>query len=299
MAAAFLIYPENTSDSILVTIDSSDIEVVSDSESYTLTNYPGMSIADIVSELNANLSSHKVVQAIDIGKESVTPDSIVTTGLLDFNSPSPAVICRYTGVICRPKESSVIQLKPPRAASGLVSWHPIIGRGKFSARFSDVNFQRYPGIDSSSVYTFSIPEFYKQEWSPQYGMPYKDVEGEFPEIIGYHPRVKASIIKVANRPIYYDNNISIMIKGVRQSNSIIRYVDTNNGLIYLSQKISNREDIRIDYTFHETDYVYDGIDLNPLISHNPTIIDSYIAFYIKPSHCKNSIISGGDSVFMK
>jgi hypothetical protein len=295
--AAFLIYPENTSDSILVTIDSSDIEVVSDSESYTLTNYPGMSIADIVSELNANLSSHKVVQAIDIGKESVTPDSIVTTGLLDFNSPSPAVICRYTGVICRPKESSVIQLKPPRAASGLVSWHPIIGRGKFSARFSDVNFQRYPGIDSSSVYTFSIPEFYKQEWSPQYGMPYKDVEGEFPEIIGYHPRVKASIIKVANRPIYYDNNISIMIKGVRQSNSIIRYVDTNNGLIYLSQKISNREDIRIDYTFHETDYVYDGIDLNPLISHNPTIIDSYIAFYIKPSHCKNSIISGGDSVF--
>jgi hypothetical protein len=92
--AAFLIYPENTSDSILVTIDSSDIEVVSDSESYTLTNYPGMSIADIVSELNANLSSHKVVQAIDIGKESVTPDSIVTTGLLDFNSPSPAVICK-------------------------------------------------------------------------------------------------------------------------------------------------------------------------------------------------------------
>lgn len=295
---AFSCYADDNSTNPVFTITGTSITLANDNETHMISNYVGSSIDDIIAELNGNLAEFKVVKNIDIGAERITASSLVTDGSIDYLEPDSPLTCRYLGVISRATERSVIQLKEPRSASPFESWYPRIGRGKFRTRFSDVNFQNYPGIDPNTVYEFSVKEFDIQDWSPHYGPPYKDVQGEIPSIVSYHPAIQATVIRVSRTPLLWKNkNISILIRGVRQPNSIIKYVDENNGLIYLNQKIGRRTNLSVDYTHKELDYVYDAIDLNASIAHNPLVVDTYVAFYLKPSSAEGSLISGGSSVF--
>ena len=296
---AFSAYPDDsTAAGIQLSVTPTTIVLGDDATSHTVSNYVNMSIDDIVAELNGNLSNWKIVRNLDIGAERITQSSLVSENVVEYLEPDNPLTCRYLGVVTRATERSVIQLKPPRPATGMEPWYGRIGQGKFRARFSDVNLQNYPGINANAIYEFGIKEFDIQEWSPEYGAPYKTIQGEIPDVLSYHAVAQSTILRVSRRPIFWHNkNISISFKGSYQSNAMIKHVDENNGLIYINQKIGKRSDVRVDYTFRETDYVYDAVDLNASIAHNPFVIDTYVAFYIKPVAAEGAIISGGRSVF--
>jgi len=296
--SAITIYPDDATQNTVVTVTSGAITVANLNETYTISDYTNTSIADIVSELNGNLSEHQIVQTLAVGAESIVTSSLGSENLAQSLIPGNPFTIEYYGHVLRNRERSVIQLKHPRSNSRFESWYARIGKGKFRARFEGLNRQSYPGIRADTTYEFGTPEFLRQEWSTNYGPPYKDMIGEVPATARYHAVMSATVIKAARTPLFFKNgNVAVRIRGVIQPNSIIKDVDENNGLIYLNQKIGPDTPITIDYTFREEDYVYDAIDLNASIAHNPLIVDTYVAFYLKPTAAENALISGGDAVF--
>jgi hypothetical protein len=289
------IYPESGI-SLTITTSSTTITVDDGIASYGPITYTNLTIDQLCSQINTTAAKVTAIRLLDAGREK-----LISGALMSSNSDrhgDGAYLIRYTGFAIRYREDSVIQLKPPENVGPLVSWYPRIGRGEVRVRFTDISPGSFPGITPNAIYTFSVPEYIDQEWSLQYGAPYKDVIGEIPQIMRYNSTNSTTILRVANRPIYWRNkNISITIRGVRQPTSIIKYVDENNGLIYLSTKLNSNTPLNIDYSYKEEYYLYDAVDLNPTTSHNPAIIDTFVAFYLKPTSAEGAIISGGQSVF--
>lgn len=258
--------------------------------------YENKRIDDVVSEINAYYSN-KIVEAfklIHIGSNLLKKGNLLSiSGDIEDGNYIVRMIC----VIYKYNENADIRLLPPSASNQIESWYARISNGSFKAKFGSVNFANYNGIRPNSTYLFGIPEYKNQDWSFKHGPPYKDITGEKPQQISYNSKIGLTVLRVSNTPILYLNNISILIKGIYQPNSIIRYVDAHNGLIYLNGKYDNQMGLSIDYTYKENNYVYDAIDLNITLSHNPLISDAFIAFYLKPINSDTGIISGGQSLF--
>jgi hypothetical protein len=288
------IYPlDGSTVTITITTTAITINDGSISPSYTYTN---KRIEEVCSYFNGTALKCNVKKLLDIGQERLATGALIGSST-DVHGDG-ATIIRYAGFALRYNESSIIQLQPPTNVGPLVSWYPRIGNGTIHVRFQDVSPGAFPGITSNAVYTFSVPEYFEQEWSVQYGAPYKDVFGESANIMRYNSSNSTTVIKTANSPIYYRNkNISVTIKNVRQPSSIIRHVDENNGFIYLNVKLNSNTPVSIDYAYKEDFYLYDAIDLNPTTSHNPIIVDSFVAFYLKPTSAEGALISGGKSIF--
>lgn len=283
--------------SISVRINSSNVITLSDGTTSVTTTYVGRSLKDVVASLNAATNVFDVVSLIDITAENMIANALICDEYNTDKSADGAFLIRYTGHIARYLERNVLQLKGPTAKTAFEPWYARIGNGTIRTRFSDISFTSYPGINPDAVYTFGIDEFINQDWSVIYGKPYKDVFGELPSRIDYSSTFNGSVLSLSKTPILYKNNISILIKGVRQSNSIIRHVDVNNGLVYLNTKIDRNIPVTVDYTYKEEDYVYDAIDLNASLAHSPLLVDSYVAFYLKPIASNGAMISGGKSIF--
>ena len=289
------IYP-NSGVTLTITTSQTTITIDDGAGTYGPISYNFLTVEDLCSAINATAVKARAIRLLDAGKEKLIGASLMSSDL-DLHGDG-AYIIRYTGFAVRYKEDSIIQLKPPENVGPLVSWYPKIGHGEIRVRFPDISPGAFPGITPNAIYTFSVPEYFDQEWSLQYGPPYKDVFGEIPQIMRYNSTTSTTILRVANRPIYWRNkNISVTIRGVRQPTSLIKYVDENNGLIYLSTKLNSNTPINIDYSYKEDFYLYDAIDLNPTTAHNPIIVDSFIAFYLKPTAADGAMISGGHSVF--
>jgi len=293
--SAIGIYPD-PGISLTITTNKTTIQVNDGTATYGPITYSGKTIDEVCSGLNSTALKATVVRLVDLGKERLSDNALISND--SDRHGDGAYLIRYAGFAIRYQESSILQLKPPTEVGPLVSWYPKIGNGQVRVRFTDISPGAFPGITPNAVYTFSVPEYYEQEWSLQYGAPYKDVFGEVPQIGRYNSTTSTTVIRVANKPIYWRNkNISVTIKGVRQRSSIIKYVDENNGLIYLNIKLNPNTNITIDYAYKEDFYLYDAIDLNPTTSHNPIAIDSFVAFYLKPTSAEGAMISGGDAIF--
>lgn len=294
---AIVIYKTNPDTEVTLSINDGDIEI-SDSSGSLNISFSQKSIKQIVTEINSGLQDVKAENRLNIGSDSVLPSTLITDGIPSSLIEDNPYTIRFKGIISRPEETSIISLKPPRAKRGIEPWYARISRGKFGIRFNDTSFLNYPGINADAIYIFGVPEFANQEWSIKYGAPYKDVFGEVPFIQEYNPNIKATGITLRRSPIFYrEKNISISINGVVQSNSIIKFVDENNGIVYLNQRIYKGTDISVDYSFKETDYEYDGVNLNVSTPHNPLAVDSYVSFYLKPIAADGALISGRRGVF--
>lgn len=280
---------------VAITQQSSTVLRVTDGTVTSDITFTNRDITDIISDIN-RVQGFTAKTLVNVGKERITADSLfIDTSDRHENG---AYLIRYKGHILKSKETNVIQLKTPHSVSRFEPWYARVGRGKFRARFGNVSYDAYPGINPNTIYTFSTPEYMDQAWSLIYGPPYKDVIGEIPQSIKYSSKVSASVLRVARGPIYWkNNNISIRIKGSRQSPNIIKYVDENNRLIYLNQKIDNNIPTTVDYSYRELDYIYDSIDLNASIANNPVLVDTYVAFYLKPTASDGALISGGNGIF--
>lgn len=260
-------------------------------------SFTGKKLDAFIAEVNGSSLNQgfELYKAIDIGSEFLNNASLIQSSASD--KIGSCYIIRYNGLAFRYNENAFIKLLPPTALGHLESWYPRFTNGSFTTKFSNYNFTAYPGISPDATYLFSIPEYKNQDWSLKYGPPYKDVYGELPRSVRYNQFVGTTVIKVANTPLLWDNNISIKIKDTFQNASIIKHVDIYNGLIYLNIKLDASIPIRVDYTYLENNYVYDAIDLNVTLAHNPLVIDTFVAFYLKPSASNGSLISGGNSIF--
>ena len=281
-----------------VTVDTTQIIVLYSNGDTSTVTYENKDIRSIVSELNIGTDKFIYKDLIHIGAEKMRAGSLSADNQNNDLSGDGAILIRYKSPIIKYKENTVLQLKPPGSIHRFLSWHASVGTGKIRARFSDIATTSYPGVNPEAIYTFGVNEYWRQDWSPRYGPPYKDVLGEIPATVRYSPNLSASVISVSNKPLYYRNkNISVKIGDVPQPNSAIRHVDENNGLIYLSTKINRGVSLSISYSYREDDYSYDAIDLNVATSHSPINVDSYVAYYIKPISSIGGFVSGGDSVF--
>jgi hypothetical protein len=143
-------------------------------------------------------------------------------------------------------------------------WYPIIDIGTISKKYN------------GKTYIYSVPEYEDQSWHPIFGRPYKNAN-----------RVAFSVsekkLAVSSKPIYYrDDNISLFTDAGLPIEDMIDDVDEANGYIYLKRELPRNIEIKAQYVYKDISYVYDKINLNPAIEHNPGIAGRYVLIYLKP-----------------
>lgn len=177
-------------------------------------------------------------------------------------------IYKCFSVMCR--NINQILISTPSEKNILKSWYPKIRYSYFE--------KAYERIDTSTNIVYSIPEYTKQTFGV-YGMPYIDVKEEKPRVIGINT------VKVCNTPMYikidsHCNPINVeatklLADGTRKK-MLIRSFNFLDGTIDFIDKISDNDDILINYTYEEQYYHYKGyyedsnkdsklidLDLNP------------------------------------
>lgn len=167
-----------------------------------------------------------------------------------------------------------LKLLTPRETEPLESWFVRIQYGRFS------HIVTLNGVRTKLVY--SIPEFEQRFYSETYGCPYIEVVGEVAKVVDEHT------IKVLYQPLFVQldrfnqpKNLNVYrqkMNGEVESYQIESWSYTE-GLIKLTQSISENDQLLVDYVFEEESYTYRGyteengfyrLDVNPNQYHTYT-----------------------------
>ena len=244
-----------------VSINGNDIDLVHDSGTISVA-YATRSARQVVESINASNNpwfalALNEVNSIESG--SITADSSDLTAEGGF-------IIRMTGHVVEYQESTRIRLLPPHNVTRDLPWHPRVDTGSFSK------------VVNGITYLFDVPEYHKQQWSRFYEKPYMTVEGDVVERIG------SDRLQTPKKPILWSGkNINITIDGKELDPSLVKDVDTYNGIIYLNQDLSTNGRVGATYTYNESSYIYKGINLNPSLEHNPVIAGQFTLIYAVPT----------------
>lgn len=250
-------YKGDTAD---VTIDGTDLVLVDGTDTLTVSLI-GKSCADVVGEIVKSDLAYDAWVLFDVDSildytPSISTEDLTTDG---------ALIIRGEGHVFKNIEQSRLRVLPPHPVDRHFPWYVRIERGTLVKRIS--------GGD----WTFKVPEYDRQAWSPKYGAPYIDETGVLAA------RTGKNSFGLPKSPIYWDgHNIDITLKGATQSPTLIRYVDSNNGIVFINGNLDEDEPIEVDYSYEERCFIYRGIDLNPTEFHNPAILDRFVVFYLVP-----------------
>lgn len=174
-------------------------------------------------------------------------------------------------------------------------------------RVKNGTFQR-SAISSSGLfvnYQYGVPEYFAQEFDGEYGLPYRKVIDETPEIIGERK------IRLRHRPLHVlhkgeGENLAITVNGIPVA---LKSWDVKDGIVEIDAQIRKSDTVKANYYYEEHHYTYRGywdeknqrfwhLDLNPSYSHTYTdinrdtgeiyessttrLIDKTIYLYIKP-----------------
>lgn len=217
-----------------------------------------------------------------------------------------------TGYSIKFKDRNPIKLLPPRETDSLSSWNIRIQNGRFVIE------------NDYGKCHFFLPEYYGQHYDDEYGFPYKKIINETPTLIGN------KTIKVKNSPLYVTTNE----EGIPDNLKVYRVDAYGNGwrininswndkdgIINLTEFISDNDEIYIDYIFEEQSYIYRGynklstkqvlnhvlLDLNPNKHHMMTnvtpgltesevadvpsfqLVDKVVYIYMKPAIIEKGI----------
>lgn len=184
----------------------------------------------------------------------------------------------YPGVKVKCIDSRHIKVLPPREDGLLDSWYPRIQFGHYS--------QVMDQYGAHTKVCYSMPEYDKQYFSPLYGRPFVDVKSEKVEILNSHMvKLKCFPLKVGSITIYKQLGNDITPINIRD-------ISFSDGILILSDAISENDNVLCDYTYLEETNVYRGywrdiadfcrIDLNPNIYH--TYNDpNYVPSEVKPT----------------
>lgn len=153
-------------------------------------------------------------------------------------------------VLCR--NINKIVISAPDESNPLRGWYPKIKYSYFN--------KVYERMDNTTQLIYSIPEFHNQIYGA-YGTPYKDVIDEIPQYVG------DNTVKVSHYPLYIkmnSNNYPENIKAytvLSDGSQKILNVDSFNfkyGYITFQEKISDNDNVFINYTYEEQYYHYKG-----------------------------------------
>lgn len=275
LAALLLINKEYKLSNVVYTVSvtTTRVTLTSGAVSFSVT-YSNKSIAQVAQELSnspfpievrplANIQKLSTGEMVSTISPLQIPDGFDTINR-SLNGGSAILRCKRYGL--NYDNSAVFNLKAPYFGNSTLPWFARISSGTFSQRYK------------SNIYHFGIPEYNDQVWSSSAGKPYIDVEGEQANFISQYA------IKLAKAPVFYKNNIIFTNSSGERiySSSLIKDVDTINGIVYLDQSVSLPKDLLVYYTYYEKNLIYKGINLNGHFSQNPYILNKYIVFYALP-----------------
>lgn len=215
-------------------------------------------VADVVADINAldiavearALSSHDKAQ---LRAGSYT---LATTG---------TVIRFDRNAHVKYLETFRVQALKPSALHALTPWYPRISRGHFTRNLGDTN----------GPYRYEVRDFFYQSFNTTYGQPYKDATLEEPLFLDEQK------LQALHRPIRANSDITVFVDGVADS-TLLSQVDLYNGTLFLSRSIQAGQNILISYVYESQEFVYQNINLNPTLKHNPDIISKFVGLYIIP-----------------
>lgn len=275
LAALLLINKEYKLSNVVYTVSvtTTRVTLTSGAVSFSVT-YSNKSIAKVAQELSnspfpievrplANIQKLSTGEMVSTISPLQIPDGFDTINR-SLNGGSAILRCKRYGL--NYDNSAVFNLKAPYFGNSTLPWFARISSGTFSQRYK------------SNIYHFGMPEYNDQVWSSSAGKPYIDVEGEQANFISQYA------IKLAKAPVFYKNNIIFTNSSGERiySSSLIKDVDTINGIVYLDQSVSLPKDLLVYYTYYEKNLIYKGINLNGHFSQNPYILNKYIVFYALP-----------------
>jgi hypothetical protein len=238
-----------------------------------IIDYVGLSTKDVASQLSNSPYPVEVIALADIpsieNSELLVSGAEIPVGFhaLDRWPDGKGAIVRCKRWSASFDKLSSMSVRAPYAEESTLPWWPRIEYGKFT--------QRENGIR----YTFDIPEYHNQAWSPTHGFPFKDVEGE--PITFLNSRK----IKLDRKPVLSKKGSIIFSSGKNSAilnDSIIKDIDSINGIIYLKDSISLPKDSFISYTYLEKHLIYKHLNINGHFSQNPYILDKYVVIYALP-----------------
>ena len=175
----------------------------------------------------------------------------------------------------RTSNSRQIRVLPPAEKYPTENWYIRVKNGQFTR-------QATTPAGFNIKYFYNIPEYFKQDFDTEYGLPIRKVLEERPEIIGDHK------IRVRYTPLYIRQdkknkayNIEIFVNGLPAS---IRAWDASDGTIEVDMKIRETDSILVNYYYEELAFTYRGywdeknqqfwhLDLNPSVGHTYTDYD--------------------------
>jgi hypothetical protein len=280
LAALLLVnkaYPD-TSITYSVTVGASTITLSNGTSSFQVT-YSSKSIQQVAQELSNSPFPIDIIALANIqqlsASELVASGTVIATGFdnEDVTNDGRGAIIRCTRYAIQYDNITALNLKAPYLTNATLPWWPRITNGNFS--------QRYNGV----IYHFSIPEYVDQIWSTTAGKPYIDVEGELTNFVNGHT------IKLNRSPVLFKNNI-VLTSTVGDkvfSSSVIKDVDTINGILYLNPEVVLPKDVFVYYTYYEQSLLYKGINLNAHFSQNPYLLNKYVVFYALPTKSSSGI----------
>lgn len=237
-------------------------------------NYVGKSSRDVSRELNnspfpievrslVNIKQLKAGELLASGTE--IPYSFDTQ---DVTSDGKGAIVRAARYMSTYKRLSAIKLSLPSFNGPNLPWWPRVTNGEFTQLYN------------SKIWTFSVPEYSNQNWSKTWGRPFRDVEGELARFRN------SNTIKLSKAPVLWRGNNIVLATpgdaGVLPS-KIIDGVDEQNGILYLKPGTVISKDVAVYYTYYESNYLYNELNINSHFTHNPSLLNSFVLFFARPT----------------
>lgn len=200
----------------------------------------------------------------------------------DFGYSQVYVSQRQVGLIkptyaVRPLDNAQIRVLAPIAKDASENWFLRVKNGRFYRGV--LNAQNLP-----EGYGYFVPEYYRQPFDEQYGLPYRKVSAEKPQIISERQiKVRYTpLFVVANRNTGIVENVTVNVNKIPMA---VKSWDAYTGIIELDGNVRDNDDIKVDYFFQETTYEYRGfwdetnqrfwyLDLNPGKGHISTIYNA-------------------------
>lgn len=177
----------------------------------------------------------------------------------------------------RPADNAQIRALLPIATDSSENWFLRIKNGRFYRNYVDDN-------NLPQGYGYFIPEYYNQGFDDAYGMPYRLVENEKPQV------VDDRIIKVRYTPLFLTtddttnkpNNVRVLVNEIEME---VKAWDSTAGTLELVGSVRESDNIDVRYYYQETALEYRGyfdkteqkfiyLDLNPGAGHFATQWDT-------------------------
>jgi len=232
-------------------------EIAIDGQAFTYTGEK--SLALLAAEVARAMPSIEIRALSDVAPEASSlalyPNDL---------TPDGGTVVRYKGLTAATTERTRIRLLRPHNDGHQSAWWPRINRGTIRTNYAGATF------------TFSIPEYHNQTWSPTYGAPWKEFGGVGVQVIDQR------ILQLPRGPIMWPGPLTIRRNGKALQQSIIEDVYVETGKVYLNTPVALTDRITADFVYKEEDYVYKGINLNPTLQHSPYLVDRFVVFYLVP-----------------